>query len=132
MKRLVASVGLALALVMAGCAQRPTAMEPPSDTVNALVEGPVESAFLEPLRSTVKLVQYDGSQKSGDYDLVILDGDHHTPAALREDALVKEALGAGKWVLGTGWLHTSQIPDRPLFDYPTLFCGATRWSRDSV
>lgn len=99
MNRPVASVGLALALVLAGCAQRPATLEPPTGTINALVAGPVESAFLEPLRSTVKLVQYDGSQKSEDYDLVILDGDHHAPAALREDALVQEALGTGKWVL---------------------------------
>lgn len=85
------------ALILAGCSQ-PT-KPPPKDAIKSLVYGPVESAFLEPLKGSLSQVRYDGSQKLEDFDLVILDGDHHTPAALQDDALVQEALRTGKWVL---------------------------------
>lgn len=96
MNRSIMLVGLTFSLLLAGCAQPPAA---PARTISALVDGPVESAYLDPLKPTLQLVQYDGSQKPENYDLLILDGDHHTPAALKDNTLVQSALRAGRWVL---------------------------------
>lgn len=72
---------------------------PPADLLDALVLGPVESAYLEPLKPNLNLVQHDGGQKVEDFHMVIFDGHAHTPDAVSEHALVEQALGAGKLVL---------------------------------
>ena len=45
------------------------------------------------------MVPYDGSQKAVDYDLVILDGDAHSPKEVAALPLVDEAIDAGTSVL---------------------------------
>lgn len=91
---------IALAFALASCTQtKVTPNEPTGDVLEALVHGPVESAFLEPLKSSLHMTAYDGSQKLEDFDVLIFDGDTHTPAALKEDALVIQALRTGKHVL---------------------------------
>jgi hypothetical protein len=89
-----------LALMLAGCSQ-PLKTSPnlPEDFVKALVHGPVQSVFLEPLNDSFEMTVYDGSQDLEDFDLILLDGHHHAPAELRDDALVQKALGTGMWVL---------------------------------
>jgi PBP1b-binding outer membrane lipoprotein LpoB len=57
----------ALALALVGCSQSNSTTnqqtDPPSeDVIEALVHGPVESAFLEPLKPSLELTTYDGSQ----------------------------------------------------------------------
>jgi hypothetical protein len=96
----------ALALLAAcNINSNPTPPPPPTpptngSTIKALMHGPVQSAFLEPLKATMSMTQYDGTQKPEDYDLVILDGDAHAPADLKGDPVVAQALASGKWVLG--------------------------------
>ncbi len=124
------SVFVGLALVLTACTQAAPPPEPPTPPVNgikALVYGPVESTFLESLKPTLSLVQYDAGQKLEDYSLLILDGDAHTPASLKEDALVQGALRTGMWVLavdvtaehkrdGLGqFLHAASLSTSPAY-----------------
>lgn len=48
----------------------------------------------------MRLTPYDGSQKPEDFDVVIFDGDTHTPEAVKAEPLVAQSLRSGKWVLG--------------------------------
>lgn len=95
-----------LTLVLASCGQSgiPTTpqTDPPTlgpEKIRALFHGPVESAFLEPLKATLEMVTYDGSQQMEDFDMLILDGDVHTPTAVKEHPLVANAWRANKWIL---------------------------------
>ena len=101
---------LAVGLVLAGCARQPTPAPPPLSATpqlptllsggRALVNGPVSSPVFDALKSALTLTTYTGSQKVGDYDLVIVDGDAHSAEDLKNDKLVHNAFEAGKWVLG--------------------------------
>lgn len=99
---------LALLLILAGLAAcsdstpntSNTPDAPPAEPqVTALVVGDAASPFLDILSERMNTAQDDGSQKVADYDLVILDGDTHTPAALAEQPRINEALEQNKWVL---------------------------------
>lgn len=70
------------------------------DRLEALVHGPVESAYLEPLKKTMNMTTDDGSQNLEDFDILIFDGDAHEPSSLKEDGIVRQALRVNKWVLG--------------------------------
>lgn len=80
----------------------PTPALPPTvtDGMTALVHGPVNSPVHDRLKELVSVVAHDGSQSAADYDLLVFDGDAHTPEEIREHPLVDEAMDAGKWVLG--------------------------------
>jgi hypothetical protein len=94
----------ALALALVGCSQSNSTTnqqtDPPSeDVIEALVHGPVESAFLEPLKPSLELTTYDGSQDLENFDLLILDGHAHSPTALEDDTLVQQASRSGMLVM---------------------------------
>jgi hypothetical protein len=94
----------ALALALAGCSQSnsttdPQTETPSGDVIEALVHGPVESAFLEPLKDSLELTTYDGGQDLEDFDLLLFDGHTHSPASLEDDALVQQATQSGMLVM---------------------------------
>ena len=73
---------------------------PDSVDVRALVLGRADSPVIESFDEEVELTSYDGSQDIAEYDLVIFDGDTFTPAAIREQGIISQALQLNKWVLG--------------------------------
>ncbi len=78
----------------------PNTPNPPADTqLTALVVGEADSPFLDVLTERTRMVQDDGSQKVADHDLIIFDGDTHTPVALAEHPRLAEAVDTGVWVL---------------------------------
>ena len=90
--------------VLAACSDAPTdnpdTPSPPAETqLTALVVGDADSPFLDVLTERTRMVQDDGSQKVVDHDLIIFDGDTHTPAALAEHPRLAEAMNEGTWVL---------------------------------
>ncbi|WP_102126513.1 hypothetical protein [Deinococcus planocerae] len=89
---------LILSVALMACNQQGTT--PPAERMNALVLGPVQSAYFDALRPSLNLVQYTGSQNVKDYDVLIFDGDAQSPQALQADPVVEQAVRAGKWVLG--------------------------------
>lgn len=94
----------ALVLALAGCSQKSSTTypqtDPPSgDVIEALVHGPVKSAFLDPLKASLELTTYDGSQNLEDFDMLILDGHTHSPTSLENDTLVQQASQSGMVVL---------------------------------
>ncbi|CAA9280445.1 MAG: hypothetical protein AVDCRST_MAG93-3158, partial [uncultured Chloroflexia bacterium] len=94
----------ALALALAGCSQKSPATDeqsgpPPESVIEALVHGPVESAFLEPVIDSFELTTYDGSQNLEDFDLLLFDGHAHSPASLEDDTLVQQATRSGMLVM---------------------------------
>ena len=122
----------ALALALAGCSQESSTTDPQTDppsgdVIEALVHGPVESAFFEPLKDSLELTTYDGSQNHRDFDLLIFDGDAHSHTSLKNDGLVQRSLRSGlqvlaldvteahkKEVLGSV-LHASSCGDSPAY-----------------
>lgn len=94
-----------VALTLASCSEtgRPPDAQTtpePEDRIEALVHGPVDSEYLTPFRDSLNLTTYDGSQKPEDFDMLVFDGDTHTPDEISEDKLVRQALRKEKWVLG--------------------------------
>ncbi len=94
-------------LMLGACnnsATNPTAPgdEQPSSSLegDALVIGEIGGDIAEGITNNMRLTPYDGSQKLEDYDVIIFDGDAHTPEAVRAEPLVAQALRAGKWMLG--------------------------------
>lgn len=122
MKHPVLFVSLSLLLALAACGGGGSpgvgSVGLPPDAPTALVYGPVSSPVYDELKKTMRLVPYDGSQKVENHDMVIFDGDVHTPAALVGNALLASALREGKWVLGVD-LNESQKRDGlgPLLDF---------------
>lgn len=98
----VGTLTLAAALVACGGGGKPGGGSGglPPDAPTALAHGPLSSPVVDELKKTVRLVPYDGSQKAADHDMVVFDGDAHTPAGLVGEELLASALRAGKWVLG--------------------------------
>lgn len=89
-----------LVLTLAACAQPGGAPNTQTgERLGALVHGPTGSAYLEAVAGTLDMTQYDGSQNPDDFDLLIFDGDAHTPDTLKEDALVTQALRTNMYVL---------------------------------
>lgn len=98
---------LLLALALASCSQ------PVADPTNpggsqpaiplegdALVIGQMDGAVADGITKSMRLTTYDGSQKPGDFDVIIFDGDANSPDAVKAEPLVAQALRSGKWVLG--------------------------------
>lgn len=91
---------LAAGLLLAGCGSDsgdgattpPVATAPP----RVLLHGTVSSAVFDELSKQIRAESYDGSQRAADYDLVVLDGDAHTPESLQADTLLAETLRARK------------------------------------
>lgn len=84
---------------------RPTPIQGSTDNldrvdVRALVLGRADGPVIESFDEEVELTSYDGSQDIAEYDLVIFDGDNFTPAAVRDQGVISQALQQNKWVLG--------------------------------
>lgn len=92
---------LALVAALGACnfTSSPSGPSLPQNAPTALVKGAVSSPVYDELKKVFRVVQYDGKQKMSDYNLLILDGDAHSPEDLRADALVSEAWRAGIGVL---------------------------------
>lgn len=114
---------LLVSVALLGCNQNGANPSPPpsADRLDALVLGPVQSEYLEPLKSTLNMVQYTGSEKSGDFDMVIFDGDAHTPAAVKANSLVDQALRSGHWVMGVDLTQAHKDSLEPVLHAST--CG---------
>jgi hypothetical protein len=104
---------LLLILALTSCNQSgsdnqeaPLADPPPSaDEGSALVLGDARSPVLMSLDELLELTQHDGTQDLADFDVLILDGDTHTPGALKEHELVQEAVRSGMWVFSLDVTH---------------------------
>lgn len=96
---------LVLSACLAACNQSsqgdsaPGASPPTSQEGKALVIGETQSPLMTSLEEIFAMTQADGSQDVSEFDAIILDGDAHTSAAIREHTLVQSALRLGKWVI---------------------------------
>jgi hypothetical protein len=66
---------------------------------NALVYGPVNGPIFDEIKDGLNLQNYSRAETPGQYDVVIFSGASFTPDALSDDALLKNAFRAGKWLL---------------------------------
>jgi hypothetical protein len=69
------------------------------DTIEALAIGSLQSPVLDALAKTVQPVAYDGTQDLAAFDLLVVDGDAHSPAELSANDQVNEAFHLGKHIL---------------------------------
>ena len=72
----------------------------PDTTGSALILGEAQSPFLDSLGKRLTLTPYDGSQNLADYDVLVFDGDYHTPDEVHDHEIVKQAVRSGMWVVG--------------------------------
>ncbi len=84
------------AAFLSACNQNKT---PAAGALKVLSYGAVNSSIYDALKSTVVLTVSNGSQKPGDYDLVVIDGDSFTGQQLKEDALIRQSIQSNTWVL---------------------------------
>lgn len=95
------------ALALAGCNRSvtdpvsPGGEQPDSPPEgDALVLGEINGDVADGITGSMRLMIYDGSQKPEDFDVVVFDGDTHTPEAVKAEPLFAQALRSGRWVLG--------------------------------
>jgi hypothetical protein len=67
---------------------------------NALVYGPVNGPIFDEIKDGLNLQDYSRAETPDRYDVVIVSGASFTPDAMSDDALLKSAFRAGKWLLG--------------------------------
>jgi hypothetical protein len=98
-------LGLLLSLTLIACSGNPEtpnipgAPNEPTTQFTALIIGRASSPFLNTLGKKVSFEQEAESSKVTDHDLIIFDGDTHSPASLVDHERLAQALDAGVWVL---------------------------------
>ncbi|THF85420.1 hypothetical protein E7T09_15740 [Deinococcus sp. KSM4-11] len=123
-----------LGLTLLACSQGTKPAPPPAsspDRLDTLVIGAVQSTYVDALKPSLNMVQYTGSQKPEDYNLVLFDGDANSPTDVAAHPVLAQALRAGKWVLGVdlteahkkqgiqGLLHASTCGTSTAFAFHT-------------